>query len=159
MEYIHNALIKALAEWKNAEPNLNNTILNNIEQTINGEIPETKKWNKDVQDQAFTRLFRNNIIPEIKEKISSLKMPQIINLLSNAPTHILEGIIKNNRTRLYNDEILKQIKNQILSYIIIKNMDNIEIPTLKRPNKEKVDEIIEYQTLYYINIKYGKLKK
>ena len=88
VEYIHNALIKALAEWKNAEPNLNNTILTNIKQTINGEIPETNKWNKDVQEQAFTRLFHNNIIPEIKEKISSLKMPQIINILSNAPTHI-----------------------------------------------------------------------
>ena len=152
VEYIHNALIKALAEWKNAEPNLNNTILTNIEQTINGEIPETKKWNKDVQEQAFTRLFRNNIIPEIKEKISSLKMPQIINLLSNAPTHILEGIIKNNTNRLNNEEIVKQIKNQLLPYIIIKNMENIEIPTLKRPNKEEVDEIIEYQTLYSISI-------
>ena len=151
-EYIHNALIKALVEWKNAEPNLNNTILTNIEQTIYGEIPETKKWNKDVQEQAFTRLFRNNIIPEIKEKISSLKMPQIINLLSNAPTHILEGIIKNNSNRLHNDEIINQIKNQILPYIIIKNMDNEEIPTLKRPNKEEVDEIIEYQTLYSISV-------
>ena len=98
-EYIHNALVKVLTEWKNAEPNLNNNILNNIEQTIKGEIPKTKKWNKDVQEQAFTRLFRNNIIPEIKEKISSLKMPQIINLLSNAPIHILEGIIKNNNNR------------------------------------------------------------
>ena len=146
VEYIHNALIKALVEWKNAEPNLNNTILTNIEQTVNGEIPETKKLNKDAQDQAFTRLFRNNIIPEIK-KISSLKMPQIINLLSNAPTHILEGIIKNNTNRLHNEEIVKQIKNQLLPYIIIKNMENIEIPTLKRPNKEEVDEIIEYQTL------------
>ena len=64
VEYIYNALIKALAEWKNAEPNLNNTILANIEQTTNGEIPETKKWNKDVQEQAFTRLFLNNIIRE-----------------------------------------------------------------------------------------------
>ena len=31
-------------------------------------------------------------------------------------------------------------------------MENIEIPTLKRPNKEEVDEIIEYQTLYSISI-------
>ena len=31
-------------------------------------------------------------------------------------------------------------------------MDNAEIPTLKRPNKEEVEEIIEYQTLYGISI-------
>ena len=31
-------------------------------------------------------------------------------------------------------------------------MDNAEIPTLKRPNKEEVDEIIEYPTLYSILI-------
>ena len=55
VEYIYNTLIKVLAEWKNAEQNLNNTILTNIEQTINGEIPETEKWNKDVQEQTFTR--------------------------------------------------------------------------------------------------------
>ena len=79
-------------------------------------------------------------------------MPQIINMLSNAPTHILEGIIKNNTNRLHKEEIVKQIKNQLLPYIIIKNMENIEIPTLKRPNKEKVDEIIEYQTLCGIPI-------
>ena len=31
-------------------------------------------------------------------------------------------------------------------------MENIEIPTLKMPNKDEVDEIIEYQTLYSISI-------
>ena len=31
-------------------------------------------------------------------------------------------------------------------------MDNEEIPTLKRPKKEEVDEIIEYQTLYSISV-------
>ena len=83
----------------------------------------------------------------------------MINLLSNAPTHILEGIIKNNTNRLHKEEIVKQIKNQLLPYIIIKNMENIEIPTLKRPNKEEADEIIEYQTLYSISISNMAIKK
>ena len=84
---------------------------------MNDQIIETKKWNKDVQDQAFSRLFRNNIIPSVKEKIVDLKMPQIINLLSNAPTHIIEGIIKNNKNRMKTDEIKKQFINQLLPYI------------------------------------------
>ena len=151
-EYILQSINKALIEWKNAEPNLNNDILINIENTINGHIPATKKWNEDVQKQAFTRLFHNNIIPSIKEKIKDLKMPQIINLLSNAPTHILEGIIKNNLNRLKEEDIKKQINNQIIPYIIIKNTETSEIQKMKQPNNEDVEEIIEYQTLYSISI-------
>ena len=72
--------------------------------------------------------------------------------MSNAPTHILEGIIKNNSNRLNNEETKKQINNQLLPYIIIKNTESIEIPKIQKPNKEDVDEIIEYQTIYSIAI-------
>ena len=54
VEYIQNAFNKTLVEWKNVEQNLSNIILTNIEQTMNGQIIETKKWNKDVQDKAFS---------------------------------------------------------------------------------------------------------
>ena len=151
-QYINNALNKTLIEWKNAEPNLDNTILINIEQSLAGQTPETKKWIVDVHKQAIKRLFRNNIIPQINDKIIDLKLPQIINLMSNAPTHILEGIIKNNSNRLNNEETKKQINNQLLPYIIIKNTESIEIPKIQKPNKEDVDEIIEYQTIYSIAI-------
>ena len=52
-------------------------------------------------------------------------MPQIINLLSNAPTHIIEGIIKNNKNRMKTDEIKKQFINQLLPCIIIKKYGSI----------------------------------
>ena len=41
--------------------------------------------------------------------------------MSNAPTHILEGIIKNNTNRLNNEEVKIAI-NQQQSYIIIKSV-------------------------------------
>ena len=50
--------------------------------------------------------------------------------MSNAPTHILEGIIKNNNNRLNNEEVKKQINNQLLPYIIIKNTEAKEIPKI-----------------------------
>ena len=53
-----------------------------------------KKWIDDVHIQVIKRLFKNNIIPQINDKIKEIKLPQIINLMSNAPTHILEGILK-----------------------------------------------------------------
>ena len=72
--------------------------------------------------------------------------------MSNGPTHILEGIIKNNPNRLYNDEVKKQINNQLLPFIIIKNTEEKEIKIIQTPNKEDADEIIEYQTIYSISI-------
>ena len=72
--------------------------------------------------------------------------------MSNAHTHILEGILKNNTNRLNNEEIKKQINNQFLPYIIIKNTEANEIPKIQKPNKEDSDEIIEYQTIYSISI-------
>ena len=106
----------------------------------------------DVHKQAIKRLFKNNIIPQINDKIKDLKLPQIINLMSNAPTHILEGIIKNNTNRLNNEEVKKQINNQLLPYIIIKNKEETEILKIQMQNKEDADEIIEYQTIYSISI-------
>ena len=80
-------------------------------------------------------------------------MSQVINLLSNAPTHIIEEIIKNNKNRLNNEDTKKKIINQIIPYVIIKNMDVSEIPILKKPNKEDVEELVEYQTFYSITLK------
>ena len=79
--------------------------------------------------------------------------------MSNAPTHILEGIIKNNTNRLNNKEVKKQINNQLLPYIIIKNTEATEIPKIQTPNKDDVDEIIEYQTTYSISISNMAIKK
>ena len=63
-------------------------------------------------NKAIKRLFKNNIIPQINDKIKDLKLPKIINLMSNDPTHILEGILKNNINRLTNEEVKKQTNNQ-----------------------------------------------
>ena len=43
-KYAITAINNTLIEWKNAEPNLDNTILINKEQSLNDLTPETKKW-------------------------------------------------------------------------------------------------------------------
>ena len=48
----------------------------------------------------------------------------------SAPTHILEGILKNKTNRLINEEVKKQINNQNISYIIMKNKEETEIPKI-----------------------------
>ena len=67
--------------------------------------------------------------------------------MSNASIHILEGILKINTNRLNNEEVKKQINNQLLTYIIIKNTEVTEIPKIQTSNKEDADKIIEYQTI------------
>ena len=103
-------------------------------------------------NKAIKRLFKNNIIPQINDKIKDLKLPKIINLMSNAPKYILEGIIKNNTNRLNNEDVKKLINNQLLPYIINKNTEEAEIEKIQTQNKEDADEIIEYQTIYSISI-------
>ena len=71
-------------------------------------------------EKTIKSLFKNNIIPQINDKIKDLKLPQIINLIQNAPTFILEGILKNKTNRLNNEKVKKLKINQLLPYIIIK---------------------------------------
>ena len=56
--------------------------------------------------------------------------------MSNSPTHILEGILKNNTNRLNHEEVKKQINNQLLPYIIIKNTKATEISKYKHQIKK-----------------------
>ena len=67
--------------------------------------------------------------------------------MSNASIHILEGILKINTNRLNNEEVKKQINNQLLPHIIIKNTEPTEIPKMQTQNKIDADKIIEYQTI------------
>ena len=108
VNYIEQALKKAAITWKNIEPNLTSQIINNLLEVNNGNIKDLNTWDKEIKEQTHIRLFKNQIIPEAKTKILKLKMPQIINLLSKAPTHILEGIIKENINSLLNPEIKKK---------------------------------------------------
>ena len=64
-------------------------------------------------------------------------MPQIINLLSNAPTHILEGIIKENTNSLLNPEIKKKLTNQLAPYILINLFEVNDLIKLEEPDRKK----------------------
>ena len=130
-----------------------------INKDLNGteEIDE-QNWKKIVNEQAFIRLFKNNIPEEVKSKINKLKLPNILNLLSNAPLHIIEGIIKQNEENLKNTAINQQLINQISPYIIIGKIETIKFNNNYNYNDNNINDIIEYNTLKdiaisnYINI-------
>ena len=153
VQYIEQTLKKATITWKNVEPNLTNPIINNLLEVNNGNIKDLNTWDKDIKEQAYMRLFKNQIIPEVKPKILKLKMPQIINLISNAPTHILEGIIKENTNSLLKPEIKKKLTNQIAPYTLINLFEFKDLVKLEEPDGQNLNAILEYQTLYSLKTK------
>ena len=157
--YILYALKKATITWKNVETNLTPEINQYILDVNNENIKDLKYWDRDIKEQSYIRLFKNQIHPNVKNKIYKLKMPQIINLISNAPIHILEGIIKDNANSIKTEEIEKKLTNQIAPYIIVDIFDKKELTNLIEPDSKNINAIIEYQTLYSISIKNYIFKK
>ena len=90
-KYITRATHKAMITWTKVEPNLRPEIIEQINKDLNGteEINE-QLWKKIVNQQAFIRLFKNNIPEEVKTKINKLKLPNILNLLSKSPLYIIK---------------------------------------------------------------------
>ena len=83
------------------DPNLRKEILEQINKELNGsEERKEEMWKMKVNEQAFLSLFKNDIQEEVKLKINKLKLPNRLNLLSNAHIHIIEGIIKQNANNL-----------------------------------------------------------
>ena len=81
MKFMTKAIHKAMITWIKTEPNLRPEIIEQINKDLNGseEIDE-QNWKKIVNEQAFIRLFKNNIPEEVKSKINKLKLPNILNL-------------------------------------------------------------------------------
>ena len=49
-----------------------------------------EEFNKAIYTEAAIRLFKNGNPPENVTKLAKLKLPRLIELLSNAPHHIIE---------------------------------------------------------------------
>ena len=50
-------------------------------------------WDQLIQQEAIGRLFKNSEIPKEYTRLKHLKHPKLIELLSNAPKHIIEEMI------------------------------------------------------------------
>ena len=58
-------------------------------------MPPLEEWDKLILEDAANRLFKNFIIPEKIINISKQKVPILIELLSNAPIHIITQEVSN----------------------------------------------------------------
>ena len=130
--------------------------LNLIENIIkNSSIAPIEEWDKQIITDAATRLFRNCIIPDNIINISKRKVPRLLELVSNAPIHIITQQISNYLLKKQqNNEYEKNIQKHLLNYLIIeKTIETPEIDLTKLQLND-IKELIEYQNIYqfYIQI-------
>lgn len=85
---------KAMLHWITIETNNNQEIISAVKQFINDNIYlNIKQWEDLTQKGAIIGMYKNVDIPKDYQRLKELKYPIIIEILSNAPTHIINKII------------------------------------------------------------------
>ena len=96
INFLKEASKKAFLVWTTFEQNHNEKILNLIDNVLkNSLIAPLEEWDKQIITDASTRLFKNHNIPEKVINISKEKVPRLLELIYNAPIHIITKQISN----------------------------------------------------------------
>ena len=96
INFLKEASKKAFLVWTTFEQNHNEKILNLIDNVLkNSLIAPLEEWDKQIISDASTRLFKNCNIPEKVINISKEKLPRLLELISNAPIHIITQQVSN----------------------------------------------------------------
>ena len=120
IQFLYEASKKAIITWNKVEENNTDEIKKLMNDYLEGNrfIP-IEEWENTIYKEAIKRLFRNDKIPETIISKEKLKAPNIINLISNAPKHIIEEFLKKiRRKREENFEMSRIVYKIIMKYII-----------------------------------------
>ena len=116
------------------------------------KLYSTEEYSKSVLMDAAYRLFRNTQPPNDIINLVKLKLPRLVELISNVTLHATEQMVhSNNNGKLHANEI-NFVTNKILSYMIVEKLLDIQSFNLPKPNPENVKEIIEYQQIFDIKV-------
>jgi hypothetical protein len=124
INFINEAIIKAMGEWIIAEPNLTQQVINLINIIMSTKnIPKERELTMIIKTEAIIRIFKDMGTNITKEGLNTipqrLKHPQLINIISKAPTHIIEEIAETNYNNLEDPQTKKQIIKQLKPYYIL----------------------------------------
>ena len=152
--FIFEAAKKTFTLWTNFEKYHNEKILNLIDNVIkDSNMPPLEEWDKLILEDAANRLFKNCNIPDKIINIAKEKVPRLIELLSNAPIHIITQQISNFLLKKQqNNECENCIKKHILNYIIIEKTIDVPEIDLQKPQTNYIKKLIEYQNIYQFYI-------
>ena len=153
IEFIKKAIRNIFKTWLQVEPNLTTKMKEMIDDFISKNILHSQEeFNKAIYTEAAIRLFKNGNPPENVTKLAKLKLPRLIELLSNAPHHIIEQMVHSNIKGNPHPTEIMYAKEKILSYLLIDNILNISELQIPKPDKEKINELIEYQQIFDLKI-------
>lgn len=147
--FIYETIRKAMNTWKKEEPNLDKEIVN----VINSIIIDSKRehinkldvgiWTKKINENAIERLFKGVEKPKSFHKLSKLKELNIIELLSNAPTHIMAELYNNYKQgKIDKDSTKIKIIKELTPYIVINEIKPDNLPNEIELGTISINEII-----------------
>ena len=151
LEYLIEATGKTFLYWVHAEPNHNPQIISQIKTFIEKKKTKSiKEWDQLIKEEAVERLFKYNNLPECYVTLKNLKHPNIIEILSNAPIHIIKELINKHIKNKKEPELFTlHASKYIKSYILICLLEFDEPPKINKPEApDNINDIIEYQQLY-----------
>ena len=146
---MYDACKKNIITWNKVEENNTDEIKKLMNDYLEGNrfIP-IEEWENTIYKEAIKRLFRNDKIPETIISKEKLKVPNIINLISNAPKHIIEESLKKiKRKREENFEMSCIVYKIIMKYIILMK---ISLKNIKEINEHDINDkktLIEYKKI------------
>lgn len=91
----------------------------------NGNLKDIEIFDNIIYEEAAKRLYRNEQIPIEIKRLTKCKLPRIIELLSNAPKHIIEQMI-DSHNKLKEKEPIIEYGKQKKEYLLKKELLEIQ---------------------------------
>ena len=156
VSYFQEACKIAFKLWLQKEPNNTESVKLLIEDfLVNNKFHELEEYENIIYKESAKRLYRNQQIPDTAATLAKSKLPRVLEISSNAPTHFIEGIIKSyilNKKEIDIQEIKKNIAPTIAQYVLIQNIGGFNINDIDYPDPNDLKQLIEYQQLYDLKI-------
>ena len=148
-KFYKEAVKQTFKVWLKVEPNNTQNILKLIDEFLtNGNLKDIEIFDKIIYEEAAKRLYRNEEIPIEVKRLTKCKLPRIIELISNAPKHIIEQMIDSHNKLEEKKPIIEYGKQKIIEYLLTKELLDIQPFNLIKPNIEDLKELIEYQQIF-----------
>ena len=139
--------------WLKVEPNNTKETLKLIDEFLtNGKLKSLETFDNVIYEEAAKRLYKDGQIPLEIKKLTKCKLPRIIELLSNAPKHIIDQMIDSHNKKKDNETIVEYGKQKIIEYLIVNELLDMQPMNLTKPNLENLKEILEYQQIFEMKV-------
>ena len=155
-DFLKKSCKKAFMLWITEATEPNNT--HPIKILINDLLTHDKfhtfeEYENCIYSEVAKRLYRNKIPPKEVNTLSKLKLPMLIEISSNNTEHIIQEAILQYIIKTKDENLLaKAVTIPITKYVTLLEMGSEQITTPTKPDPNNLNEIIEYNVLYDLQV-------